>query len=122
MYYKVVREVDEKYLSLWVVDKAWYVEYEVGKWTYPVRKGSKLFVFESLEAALEHVYLVDGTIFACEVINPTKCEEVVRFCNGSALALYWTKGPQFLDYVSCPPKGTVLVDGVKLYANIPTIP
>ena len=83
----------------------------------------KLFVFDTLKNANDFIY---GThIFECEIVGkPIAPKKIVDSEYISYIQKYWQlrknkKGLQSIDkYLVDAPKGTLLVDGVKLTREI----
>lgn len=69
--YKVVRIERDSLLS---VNLKLPIHYRIGKWTQPKLKGSKLFVFATLENAKRFVnsYVYEMHIYKCEAIGVSK--------------------------------------------------
>jgi len=128
-YYKVVTKPSEPLETYQSAMVYWYdgvnVMYQVDKWSYPHLKDSKLFVFDSLRAAMSFVSLscINGTtyIFEVEVKNPSKVKQIVRFLCTPTFQDYW-KNRKSKKRPTCtvvhPPMGTIICDAVMLKKRV----
>jgi len=115
------------------------LKYEINEWTYPTIKGSKLFVFDTIENAMEFLHtnmnlkyqfstfsIFDrGTIWMCEVHNPSKNGIVADSLrnNWQTVIKAWKlrkykKRFKHLVHLIRPPNGTLFVDAVKLIKEV----
>jgi hypothetical protein len=89
--------------------------YELNEYTYPVIPRSKLFVFDTLENARKS-YLGDK-IFECEVLGTPESPEYIA--DIYQVRNFWRtyidkESPLYMAMCELPPKGTLLVDAVKI--------
>ena len=100
------------------------VEYIPNQWVYPKLKGSKLFIFPSVEDAkncpgYDPLYHI---IFKCEVLNPSKVP-YEKFCMHS-IELWWKtkfkkKNPNKIPYADWDvPKNSWWCDSVKILEEV----
>jgi len=101
------------------------LNYSLNEWVYPVRGTDGLFVFDTLENAINFRY---GTyIYKCEILNPRKIKMIVDVPNtrleniDKAILDFWHMRKKKQKYDVCStyvPKGTLLCDGVKLLEQV----
>jgi hypothetical protein len=130
IYYKVV---GYKGFSAWTgrkkkqlenqVDRDLILKYEINKWTVPKIKGSKLFVFDSYDNALDfRICLFDSIIYSCVVRNPCNSGPFHTRVSCDIIPMMWKNFAQKKKYthLACgsPPTGTVWVDAVKLIEKV----
>jgi len=117
-HYKVVyRETDrlESYAGVATI------VYEVGKWTRPQIKGSKLFVFDNLQDAktFDHgAFRLNPcrAIYRCHVRGIEKGpRKWIAYCVEEDVRSYWRGAP---SRRMSSPKGTVCVGAVKLVERV----
>lgn len=115
-YYKVVDRMCDNYVSIMVGGSDIGTNYPVGEFAYPTLEGSKLFVFDSLQAAIDFGKNI-GYIFECEVINPVKYTGcVAKWYNidfVEQVKTFWKNklAPECTRYAI---SDTVLCDAVKI--------
>jgi hypothetical protein len=111
IYYKCLSHCNSSVIGLDNVS----LYYELNEWTYPVIPRSRLFVFDTLESARTS-YLGDK-IFECEVLGiperPEYIADIYQVIN------FWRayidkESPLYMSICNIPPKGTLLVDAVKI--------
>lgn len=113
MYYKVVRSDNTSFNS-----NRYSVRYKVNEWVAPILKGSKLFVFDTLEHA--KVFLgTNGTcyfsIYKCEAKNVTLATN--RTTTEYMMSIFW-ENPNDYEYKNDIPVGTLWADEVKLVEKV----
>ena len=97
VYYKVVSVIEGKFYSSntsSLKDKSTrYVKirYRHNQFTYPELKGSKLFVFNTLEGAQAYACM-DHRIYECEVINPVRMFPIMYGPNEEVCDFWRLKG------------------------------
>jgi hypothetical protein len=129
MYYKVVAYDDDNNLrSSTVKDPAWYVDYQLNVPAKPIRRGSKLFVFNNLESVEEWIkethFTLPWAVYECEVENPVITLVRSTFLISSDLVSFWNyyndrfdileTGYTLLRKATLAPKDTYFVDSVTL--------
>jgi hypothetical protein len=116
-YYKVV---SSDLTSARISETAFRVHYKIGEWTYPTRKGTKIFVFDDLQGAknfINDTWNSGDKIFECEVKSP--CTDKSYFVEFGSLDYFWNRllaGEKVFPDEPLP--GTVFVDAVKLLKEI----
>ena len=116
-YYKVVDRVCGHYISVMVGGSDIGIKYSVGEFAYPTLKGSKLFVFDDLQIAIDFGKVV-GCVFECEVINPFEYNGgIAKWYRPEEIRLFWENQLQFSSSRNAI-KNTVLCDAVKLVREI----
>jgi len=127
-YYKVVDRFQQTnhYCSCRMHEKDIECFYHLNEWTYPLVKGSKLMVFDSLSHAREFRMSDHEYIFECEVKKPSKkwmgflfgmpSRRVSKFTLMCKLRLQKKKFTHLLfdDIYTQLPQGTIFVNAVKL--------
>ncbi len=113
--YKVVAKEGGKLMSCVTFDDAFRTEYKRTGWTYPKYKGTRLFVFDTLENAQSWT----GTgeeVWECEVPKTYKCMYSYNILR------YWLAKlghKRTSDMVSeCSIVGSLMVDKVKLLKKV----
>jgi len=92
--YKVCRTEGDKLISVsrlmgYDKERLFSVEYEIGKWSEPKLKGSRLYFFKSIELARKFSFnlVISGIkIFECETQNPSR---VSMLGDLSCLNSFW---------------------------------
>ena len=99
------------------VQNRYAIEYHIDSINKPKIKGSKLFVFDSLEHAKNWIRDSDIIIVEVSVDNPTKCPSIVKVNSGLPevqFESYWN-GTKISNWNMMPsPLGTTLCDSLKL--------
>jgi len=118
LYYKVVKTGRQGFRSAIVLRRPWRLDYAVGEWTKPQVPDTKLFVFESLNAARDFAAREsNAAVFCCEVegepTHPSRMAWLGDLCS------FWQAYLQKVPYAGgTPPRGTVWVDAVKLIEEV----
>ena len=103
----------DNYVSIMVGGSDIGINYPVGEFAYPTLEGSKLFVFDSLKAAIDFGENI-GYIFECEVINPVKYTGyVAKWYNTQQVKTFW-KNKLASECTRYAVSNTVLCDAVKI--------
>ena len=122
-----------KYKSCRIAIHEGGVGYDVGRWTLPTVKGSRLLTFENIEAVnkFDNQYGTgEDTLFVAEAINPVPIKYLLR--GGMEFSRWWKLWNQFmkdqnidLDAFLCngeskhpAPEGTVGVEAVRLVTQV----
>ena len=102
------------------------IQYKIGVWAYPLAT-SNLFVFDSLEHAQSFVKdfvaedrnPVEEKIFTCEVIGGYRPKYICKFIHDiEQFWRNWNRRKKISGFGMKPPKGTVLVEAVKLLEEV----
>ncbi len=114
--YKVVHDLNGRFISVNAkgnLDGLDCIDYRLNETVYPKLKNSKLFVFDTLQNALQFK-INYCKVFKCKITNPIRATEIDS--NGVRIENFWLKGK---DYISAtPPRGTLFVDSVELLEEI----
>ncbi len=133
-YYKVITLKHRRlsrmcvYKSAMVSDPQFCVTYDMGKWTYPNVKGTKLFVFDNLKSALRFS-CTRHSVYEVEVKNPKPLKSYSLFnwscsyCNWKVVLKMLSlrkrkKKFMYLRINESGVKNTVVVDAVKLIKQV----
>ena len=119
IFYKIVRK-RSKYCKdlLSVVKNSFSIKYKTQRWRKPILKGSKIFVFDTLENA--NTFLLNNrgynlVIYECEVQNPVKATSYAFCADDFSITEYW-KGLKHDNFKL--PIGTYFVDKIKLTKRV----
>lgn len=133
-FYKVLL-YDHKDSFLSVTDLS-PLRYEVGKWTLPSVKGSKLFAFPDVRYARQFAAAEQADcIYECECRNPRRCDFLILdpqeldLSNSRPTSRFWKtrsldpeKSRTLLSYLRKAPSGTVIADSIKLVKEVSLLP
>uniref|UniRef100_A0A6M3JQE9 Uncharacterized protein n=1 Tax=viral metagenome TaxID=1070528 RepID=A0A6M3JQE9_9ZZZZ len=138
IYYKVVtQQIDGKLISCIADDPRLLVIYELGRWSFPKLKGSKLFIFKTPENATDFVKIIHRGhssktyyIYQCEAKQVVKSAPCRRYyfmnTDMEIIKTIWKRYKNKKKYTNltneCAPKGTLWADVVKLTDLLITIP
>lgn len=127
-YYKVVYERNSKELAS--IFEYFYgrndfsVVYYTEEWTAPVKEGTRLFCFDSLESAKYFIRYrfrkSEIKIYECEVKNPG----IPKFLSSSLSATYFNKfwnskkKKKSAEWKKRAPEGTVSCDAIRLIKEV----
>ncbi len=89
---------------------------KIGEWTYPKVKGSKLFIFDSLES-VKKFPCVWNKCFKCRVKNPKEREWMLEYPDGIMVIYYYWRRISSPGVMECYP-GTVVCDAFKLIKEV----
>jgi hypothetical protein len=120
MYYKVVACCGNKLTSCCqnpLFPDEYRVEYKINEFVVPRIEGTKLFVFNDLQCAIDFAFELFGLgcygeIWSCEITNPGPISNLSRF-DLNLFRRYWAGTLSNVDMISTP-EGTIGVDSVKL--------
>jgi len=121
-YYKVIhKNCKTKELKSAVITGKSAVVYKQKEWTYPTIKGSKLFVFQTLHAAVAFRECHDEKIFRCLVKKPRKISSILS--PNSSIAKFRDFWHYYTKEKACygsnaAPYQTSVVDAVKILEEI----
>ena len=97
------------------------VRYKIGEWVSPVIPNSKLFVFDTLENVRLYADKFSypyKCIFQCEVKNPVRVKRI-PFSLEDVYQFWIKRLAKKRNIMTMPaPKGTLLVDKVKILKTI----
>lgn len=125
-YYKVLfYRAFEKTLHSASISGPASISYKLNKWTLPIIKGSKIFVFKKLSDARSFANKYEK-IFKCQVQNPEIIKEALHsdsFTNNRDIPKLITFWKRFSKKQDCKtrfiiPSGTFVVDAVKLLKEV----
>lgn len=128
LFYKVLASYeDNKLYSIYAPGK-FIVEYEVGKWTYPVENTNGLMVFKNIDHAINFARSsYTCAVYSCEVKRPRPLKYLTK-PNSYAIKVFWeaynNARKNHRPVVDCAPfvreapEGTYLVDALKLKERV----
>lgn len=127
IYYKVMRYSGNELTSYNVSYNTFYkslgmsIKYNIGEWTHPIIKKTKLFVFNNLEDAKNLIKRekYGYSIYECEVINPKEYGPVnIGNTEDLLKAIKQKKKYRHLINRCDLPNGTIFCDAVKLIREV----
>lgn len=119
----VDRRDDGRMYSSQITDNRWEVEYKPGQWTWPNIKGTKLFVFDTLDnaisfiAPLGSIYDLQQEAWVCRAFRAEKAGRICPTLCGYEISRYWyarRQGVLGFRNSKQTPWGTWECDAVKL--------
>ena len=119
-FYKVVRKRTKecKDLSSAIIGHDYVLKYKTQRWRRPILKGSKIFVFDSIENAQKFINKEYAqtiySIYECEVKNPQKTTGLAFVPNTYSIERFWEGNFNSFRF----PYGSYCVDAVKLIKKI----